>query len=160
MWADNILILSESKIGLQRKLDTQGVYCGNELSVDTDKTECMIFNKTGRLMGHEFFFKDTLIINVRKYKYLGFLLTLSLEIRSGLENLRIRALKSLMKIKAAFGTLFRKNIKNSIHLYNHMVKQILLICKLPNNNQDFTICSANNYLVYKNKPILWASSWN
>ena len=129
MWADNILILSESKNGLQRKLDTLGVYCGNnKLSVNTDKIECMIFNKTGRLMGHKFFVKDTLTRNVRKYKYLGFLVTLSREIRSALEDLRIRALKSLMKLRAASGPLFRKNIKISIHLYNHMVKPILLTC--------------------------------
>ena len=94
---------------LLSKLDTLGVYCvTNKLSINTNKTECMIFNKTGRLMGHKFFFKDTLIRNVRKYKYLGFLVTPSGEIRSGLEDLRIRALKALMKIKAALGSLFRK----------------------------------------------------
>ena len=76
MWADDILILSESEDGLQRKLNTLGVYCvTNKLAVNTNKTECMIFNKTGRLMGHKFFFKDTLIRNVRKHKYLGFLVT-------------------------------------------------------------------------------------
>ena len=92
-------------------------------------------------MGHKFFFKDTSIKNVRKYKYLGFLVTPSEEIRSGLEDLRIRALKALMKIKAALGPLFRKNITNTIHLYNHMVKPILLYAsdfwgclKLPKNN--------------------------
>ena len=90
MWADNILILSESENGLQRKLDTLGVYCvTNKLSINTNKTECMIFNKTGHLMGHKFFFNDTLIRNVRKYKYLGFLVTPSGEIRSGLEDLRM-----------------------------------------------------------------------
>ena len=167
MWADDILILSESEDGLQRKLNTLGVYCvTNKLSVNTNKTECMIFNKTGRLMGHKFFFKDTLIRNVRKYKYLGFLVTPSGEIRSGLEDLRIRALKALMKIKAALGPLFRKNITNTIHLYNHMVKPILLYAsdfwdvsssQRTTQSKGFTICSANNYLVYKNKPILWAS---
>ena len=142
MWADDILILSESEDGLQRKLNTLGVYCvTNKLSVNTNKTECMIFNKTRRLMGHKFFFKDTLIRNVRKYKYLGFLVTPSGEIRSGLEDLRIRALKALMKIKAALGSLFRKNITNTIHLYNHMVKPIFLYAsnfwgclKFPKNN--------------------------
>ena len=77
MWADDILILSESEDGLQRKLNTLGVYCvTNKLSVNTNKTECMIFKKTWSLMGHKLFFKDdTLIRNVRKYKYLGFLVT-------------------------------------------------------------------------------------
>ena len=142
LWADDILILSESENGLQRKLDQLGVYCANNrLTVNTDKTECMIFNKTGRLMEHKFYLDYNLIKNVRKYKYLGFLVTPSGEIRSGLEDLRIRALKALMKVKHSLGPLFHQNIKNSIHLYNHMVKPILLYMsdlwgclKLPKNN--------------------------
>ena len=49
----------------------------------------MIFNKTRRLMGHKFFFKDTLIRNVRKYKYLGFLVTPFGEIRIIIANRKI-----------------------------------------------------------------------
>ena len=142
IWADDILILSESENGLQKKLDTLGMYCtNNKLSVNTDKTECMIFNKTGRLMENKFFFKDTMIKNVRKYKYLGFLVTPSGEIRSGLEDLRIRSLKALMKMKSTLGPLFRQNIQNSIHLYHRMIKPILLYVsdfwgclKLPKDN--------------------------
>ena len=113
------------------------MYCTNKLSVNTDKTECMIFNKTGRLMENIFCFKDTIIKNVRKYKYLGFLVTPSGEIRSGLEDLRIRSLKALI----TSGPLFRQNIQNSIHLYHHMIKPILLYVsdfwgclKLPKNS--------------------------
>ena len=78
-----------------------------------------------------------------------------------------QGIKGSNEKKCCFGLLYRKNIKNSIHHYNHMVKPILLCAsdfwgclKLPKNNpiEGFTICSANNYLVYKNKPILWAST--
>ena len=142
MWADDILILSETEEGLQRKLDALGVYCThNKLSVNTDKTECMIFNKTGRTMNYKFFYNGMLLRNVRKYKYLGFLVTPSGEIRSGLEDLRVRGLKALMKIKNTLGPLFRQNVLNTLHIYNHMVKPILLYVsdfwgclKLPKNN--------------------------
>ena len=51
MWADDILILSETKEGLQRKLNSLQVYSTtNKLTVNTKKTQCMIFNKTGRLL--------------------------------------------------------------------------------------------------------------
>ena len=51
MWADDILIFSETETGLQRKLDELANYCGkNKLTVNTDKTQCMIFNRTGRLL--------------------------------------------------------------------------------------------------------------
>ena len=139
LWADDILILS----GLQRKLNTLGIYCtNNKLSVNTGKTECMIFHKTGRLIEDKYLFNSTTIKNVRKYKYLGFLVTPSGEIKSGLEDLRIRSLKALMKMRSTLGPLFQQNMQNSIHLYNHMIKPILLYAsdfwgclKLPKNNQ-------------------------
>ena len=65
------------------------------------------------------------------------------EIRSGLEDLQIRALKALMQIKAALWPLFRKNITNTINLYNHMVKPILLYAS------DFWAC----LMLPKNTPI-------
>ena len=53
LWADDILMLSESKAGLQAKLDALEKYCDtNKLSVNTKKTQCMIFNKTRRLPKH------------------------------------------------------------------------------------------------------------
>ena len=142
IWADDILILSESEVGLQKKLDALKIYClNNELTVNTEKTKCMIFNKTGRLIKLNFLFDNIKLEVTNKYKYLGFLVTPSGEIRSGLEDLRIRALKALMKIKNALGPLFQNNLQNSIHLYNYMVKPILLYAsdfwgclKLPKNN--------------------------
>ena len=133
IWADDILMLSESEDGLQRELNTLGVYCSNnKLSVNTDQTECMICKKTVRLMENKFFFNDTMIKNVRKYKYLGFLVTPSGEIKSGLKDLRIRSLKALTKTKSILGPLFRQNS----HLYNHTIKpsDFWDCLKFPNNN--------------------------
>ena len=143
LWADDILMLSESAGGLQSKLNRLAEYCKiNKLTVNTEKTQCMIFNKTGRLLkNYKFQYKKTNLKCVREYKYLGFLVTPSGEISSGLEDLRVRALKALDKIKKALGTQFRQNIKNTLHLFSYMVKPILLYCsdfwgclKLPKNN--------------------------
>ena len=130
LWADDILILSETTEGLQQKLNALQGYCDiNKLSVNTKKTQCMIFNKTGRLLkNHLFTYKNTKLECVREYKYLGFLVTPSGEVRSGLEDLRKRGLKALMKMKNTLGTLFKHNIHNSIHLYNYLVKPILTYC--------------------------------
>ena len=102
----------------------------------------MIFTKTGRLLkNYKFQYKKTDLKCVREYKYLGFLVTPSGEISSGLEDLRIRALKALAKIKKALGIQFRLNVNNTLHLFSYMVKPILLYCsdfwgclKLPKNN--------------------------
>ncbi len=142
LWADDILLLSTSKEGLQAKLNNLADYCKeNKLDVNTDKTKVMIFSKTGRLLKDKFYFKKETLENVREYKYLGFIVTPSGEIRTGLQDLRNRALKALTKIRKALGTHFHYNISNSIHLFNYMVKPILLYCsdywgclKQPKNN--------------------------
>ena len=130
LWADDILILSESENGLQTKLNALEKYCDtNKLSVNTKKTQCMIFNKTGRLLkNHKFVYKDSPLECVREYKYLGFIVTPSGEVRTGLEDLRRRALRALAKMKSTLGALFRHDINNTIHIYNYLVKPILTYC--------------------------------
>ena len=127
IWADDILILSETPEGLQAKLDNRGIYCTrNKLKVNTDKTKVMTFTKSGRLLKHNFYFGRKPLTNVRHYKYLGFIVTPSGEIKTGLEDLRIRALRALTKIRKALGPLFRQNVWNTMYLYNYLVMPILL----------------------------------
>ena len=48
IWADDIILLAESENGLAEMLSTVETYCEeNKLIINTDKTKCMIFNKTG-----------------------------------------------------------------------------------------------------------------
>ena len=50
-WADDIILLSENETSLTTMLNTVESYCkDNKMNINTDKTKCMIFNKTGRLI--------------------------------------------------------------------------------------------------------------
>ena len=134
VWADDMVLLADSEGGLQQMLKTLEIYCHeNKLQINTDKTKCMIFNKSGRLMRRNFRINGTSLENVRSYKYLGFLLTPSGEIKSGLQDLRDRALKAFMKLKTMMG--------NALNLIDCLIKPILLYMgdfwgcmKLPNAN--------------------------
>ena len=130
LWADDILMFSRSEEGLQNKLKKLEEYCTqNKLTVNTDKTQCMIFNKTGRLLkNHEFTYRNTILTCVREYKYLGFIVTPSGEIKTGLEDLRNRAMKAFMKVRKALGIHFSLNIKNTLHIFTYMIRPILLYC--------------------------------
>ena len=86
----------------------------------------MTFTKSGRLLNYRFTFQGTRLENVCQYKYLGFIVTPSGEIKTGLEDLRVRALRAITKIRKALGPLFQKDVWNTIHLYNYMVRPILL----------------------------------
>ena len=101
----------------------------------------MIFNKTGRIIHRIFHYKGIPLENVCSYKYLGFVVTLSESITKGLEDLRARALKALMKVRHGMGKLFNKSIRDNLRIFDYMVKPILLYAsdfwgcqKLPVNN--------------------------
>ena len=69
LWADDILLLSESEKGLREMLLKLESFCHlNKLNVNVDKTKCMIFNKAGRRIHRNFYYKGVLIEHVNVYK--------------------------------------------------------------------------------------------
>ena len=142
LWADDIILLSETEDGLNTLLAELKIYSDiNQLKVNTEKTKCMIFNKTGRLIRKTFYLGTNRLENVRSYKYLGLVITPSGEIRSALDDLRGRALKAYMAMKSKLGICFRDNIADTIMLFESLVKPILLYgsdfwgcLKHPHNN--------------------------
>ena len=109
IWADDILLLSKSELGLSNMLRTLKTYTEkNGMSINMDKTKIMIFNKNGRHIRKTFTYGENKIESTRQYKYLGLLITPSGEINSGLKDLKDRALKAFMKIKKKMGSLFQQ----------------------------------------------------
>ena len=113
----------------------------NGLKVNLDKTRIMIFNKSGRHIRKRFLLGGTPVETTREYKYLGFKITSSGGIPSGLKDLKDRALKAFMKLKMKLGPRFRKFPKITIKLFNTLIKPVLLyasdfwgILKMPKNN--------------------------
>ena len=101
----------------------------------------MVFNKSGRLISRPFYLDGTKLEMVRSYKYLGFVLTPSGEITTGLKDLRDRALKGFMKMRNDMGPSFNEDILGTLLLIESLIKPILLYAsdfwgclKLPKNN--------------------------
>ena len=112
LWADDIILLSESEEGLQNMLTKISDYNReNSLEVNLDETKTMIFNKTGRLMKRYFKYRGGNIESVREYKYLGFLLTPSGEISTGLQDLKDRAMRATAHLRAKMDIFFQNNIE-------------------------------------------------
>ena len=86
----------------------------------------MIFNKTGRLLLRPFYLNGVQLEMVRSYKYLGFLLTPSGELKTGLNDLRDRAFRAFMKIKNDLGSSFTQDVCLVLSLIDSLVKPILL----------------------------------
>ena len=96
------------------------------MSINLDKTKVMIFNKNGRHIRKSFSYGEDKIESTRQYKYLGFLITPSGEITSGLKDLKDRALKAFMNIKKKMGSLFQQFPLVSLKLFETLVKPIIL----------------------------------
>ena len=127
IWADDLIILSESEEGLNKMLAELALYTEeNSMTINTDKTKAMIFNKTGKLLRRNFKYKNTNIETVREYKYLGFILVPSGSIVTGINDLKARGNRAIAQIRCTMGEYFRIKPLVSIKLFNTLVKPILL----------------------------------
>ena len=75
LYADDLVLISTSTVGLQRSINSLHQFCKESLmSVNTQKSKVMIFQKQCRksiLEKHSFFLDDLQIDNVPSYSYLG-----------------------------------------------------------------------------------------
>ena len=141
IWADDLLILSETESGLNTMLQNLMSYTKkNLMQVNLDKTKCMIFNKTGRLIRRTFSLGNTRLEMVKEYKYLGFLVTPSFNITTALVDLKDRGLRAYGALRGKLGFSFRKHIPTTLYLFDSLIKPILLYAsdfwatlKLPQN---------------------------
>ena len=88
----------------------------NLIEINVDKTKCMIFNKTGRYLRKTFLLGNNKIDTIKEYKYLGFLITPSLNLTTALGNLKDRASRALALIKTRLGEHFRKDIVTTLSI--------------------------------------------
>jgi hypothetical protein len=75
LYADDLVLISESSSGLQRCLDKLSLYCNSwDLTVNFNKSKVMIFNKSGRKINKDkFIFNNSALEYCTEYKYLGML---------------------------------------------------------------------------------------
>ena len=73
MFADDLVLISQSAEGLQNCLNKLQSYCDKWcLTVNTDKTKVVIFNKGGhKISKYRFVLNNSTIEIVQKYCYLG-----------------------------------------------------------------------------------------
>ena len=127
LWADDVVLLSKNEEHLKKMLTITESYCKeNELTLNIEKTQCMIFNKSSRFIRKTFTFNKTKLETVRSYKYLGFIITPSGEILTGLKDLRDRGMKAFYKLKRSMGESFHQNITLTKELINNLIRPILL----------------------------------
>ena len=88
-WADDLLLLSKTKDGLQKQLDILAKYSSDwKLKVNTDKTKSLSFNKSGRLIKTEkVYYNGDMMEPTKHYKYLAIVLDSNGKFKSAVDDL-------------------------------------------------------------------------
>ena len=151
-YADDIIIMSNSPISLQKCIKNLEIYCAKwKLEVNLKKTKIMIFNKQGSLIKkHQFFYQDKIIENKREYKYLGFTFSCSGLDNIGINNLLNQAKKAWYAIQQFLSKSKDKKFQTYMHLFDTQVKPIMLYAceswaeSLKNDENIINILQKNN----------------
>lgn len=129
LYADDVVLISESAKGLQNCMNNLSNYCKKwNLTVNIDKSKIMIFNKSGRTMKKDtFYYNDNALELTNEYKYLGVIFKPSGIFTKANDYLCKKARKALFCI---YKTLYsnKANIQLHLKLFESCVKPILLYC--------------------------------
>lgn len=126
LFADDLILLSETPQGLQSHLDLLYDYCRRwKLTVNINKTKIIVFRKRGRLHENEqWTYSGDNIEVVDSFNYLGFTVSSNGSFKWGIETLSGKALKAMNSLQMLTkGMEIPMNIK--FNLFDSYVTSIL-----------------------------------
>ena len=126
MYADDIVLFSTSKKGMEHCLEQLNDYCKKwKLEINDTKTKMMICTTSRNLIQEEFWMNEHLLENVKEFKYLGIVVCCNGSYKLATKYLADKGRKALFKLYKSFGK-YTPNIKIASHCFDSMIKPILL----------------------------------
>ena len=126
MYADDLVILSETRQGLQNQLDSLKKFADDkDLSVNTKKSMIMIFNKTGKLMTERLTYGLDELKVVHSFTYLGVDITSSGSFSLGIKELNNKARKAIFSLYRTI-MQFEVPYTEAIKLFHTYIEPILM----------------------------------
>ena len=127
LFADDLLLLSESNTGLQNCLNSLSDYCSKwKIQINLDKTKIIIFSKGKRdFKKFRFALGNSEIEIVEKYKYLGIIFTYNGNMKHSSDDLYKKGLKAFFKLKSKFMNFENIPIKTSLKLFDTLIRPII-----------------------------------
>ena len=126
LYADDIVILSETEEGLNKGLFLLESYCDKwRLTVNIKKTKIMIFRK-GRIRNDiAFFYKGEKLEIVEKFTYLGVVFTTGGSFNTAFETLSSQAMKALYKLQLDLYKFPCITVNHKLDLFDKLITPIL-----------------------------------
>ena len=127
MYADDLLVLSESWEGLTASLNKLGTFSNKwKLTVSENKTKIMVFSKNGRQPFLKHKVGNITIKTCNEYTYLGTTFTQSNSFKVARKQLQKKASKAMFTFLRHINTREGAKPKTIIKLFNSLVKPILI----------------------------------
>ena len=125
MYADDLVILSESESGLQNCLNRLHDYTKKwRLDVNLKKTKIMSFQNGGRTSETKFFLDSQIVERTKSYKYLGTFITNTGNFGMNENNLKRKGLRASYLIAKNIGMCSKPS--TSIKIFEKVVEPILM----------------------------------
>ena len=127
LFADDMVILSQSRDGLQKGLNALKDYCDKwGLEVNIKKTKCMAFKKGGRIGKlDKWTYNGKELETVGAFQYLGFVFGSSGKFAKAFENIKNQSYKALFSMKSLLYQYPESSVTTQLHLFNTLVLPVL-----------------------------------
>ena len=126
LYADDLVILSQTENGLQNALDNLYAYSEQKcLSISIKKSKTMIFNNGGRLIKRYFKINNKLLEPVQTFCYLGFDVKASGTVKQAMHTLYDKANKAMRPLLHSIAR-FNLPVKTSLSLFHAYISPIVL----------------------------------
>ena len=126
LYADDLVLVSESAKGLQSCLDSLSAYAEKKsLTISIKKSKTMIFNPAGQHIKKQFYISENKLEPVRTFCYLGFEMKPSGTVKHAMNTLNDKANKALRPLLRAIAN-FQLPLKTSIKLFHTLISPIAL----------------------------------
>ena len=124
LFADDMVIFSQSRKGLQNGIDCLHDYCNKwGLKVNVNKTKCIAFKKGGMIGAlDKWTYDGERLETVNHFKYLGFVFGSSGKFRKGIQALYDNGLRSLFSLKTIFHKYLDMTPAVKLRLFNSIVE--------------------------------------
>ena len=127
MFADDTVIISKTKDGLQADLDSLERYCRKwGLRVNANKTKSVVFRKGGKLKSSEkWTFCGKFLEIVSSFKYLGCVLSLTGSFKKKLDSIAVSSRRAIFGFRNFFANNTEILPSLQIYLFKNIISPIL-----------------------------------
>ena len=144
LYADDLAIVAETRIELQRLLDKLRLYCQKwKMRVNTDKTKIIVFRNGGYLRAYEKWFFGTYQLEVVTYfKYLGLVFSSRLSWYMCQKTIAAQASKAVFALKSSLANYTHVSTDILFKIFDSKIQPILTYGAelwFPHNANDIEI---------------------